>query len=284
MFNTDHLEEDNYTLTEIGETRPISIKKRARQKVKSYSLYLLSTFPNNYPPWAIHNTPPSDDKVKTEDVGKILEMAICLVFGTPFIGNFKYDMESAKKLSNRMNTLPKYFPGEYIHTASGGSNFDFTNSQLNKHSHISAKTNKSGYKVAPYSIGQPTPETFCKRVGIPFIDIPTLKENLQNPNLLRTKLLPIFEDHTFDAPIIYYHKQNNTIKIITQVSKISWNNINFNWTKSHLDWNNSSSLQVNKKTILEVQFHTKNRKNMVNRWNIKNVLLTFPECFQIISL
>ena len=46
-------------------------------------------------------------KVITEDLGKIFEMAICLVYGIPFIGKYKYAMEEAQELKEKITINAK---------------------------------------------------------------------------------------------------------------------------------------------------------------------------------
>jgi len=43
----------------------------------------------------------SDKVVLTEDLGKIFEMSICLLYNTPFDGAFKYSMNDAEELVKR---------------------------------------------------------------------------------------------------------------------------------------------------------------------------------------
>ena len=56
-------------------------------------------------------------KVITEDLGKIFEMAICLVYGIPFIGKYKYAMEEAQELKEKIKKLRDVFPVQLQHTA-----------------------------------------------------------------------------------------------------------------------------------------------------------------------
>jgi len=225
---------------------------------------------------------PPSVPLKTEDTGKILEKAVCLAFDIPYNGPFKYSETDAQQLAVRLHSLPEHFPLTYTHTAKGGAPYDFTTVDAPA-SYISCKSNKSGQKVAPHSIGQAQPEEFCQRVGQPYTDIPTLKVDLQKPEIT-TKLLSQLENNTFDAPIIYYHKKDNTIQLIRQVTPITWDGLDYSWTRTAANWNNSSTLKANRTSVLEVQFHQKSRTNMAVRWNFKNVLKLFPKCFAIVHL
>lgn len=49
-------------------------------------------------------------KVLTEDTGKKFEMAICLVYGIPYDGKYKYSMEIPEKLKLRLTKVVELFP------------------------------------------------------------------------------------------------------------------------------------------------------------------------------
>jgi hypothetical protein len=73
--------------------------------------------------------------------------------------------------------------------------------------------------VAPRHIGQAIPETFCERIGIPFTDVATLKTQFQERETF-LKILSQLESKTFDAPILYYNKKNDTLQYIKQNNKV----------------------------------------------------------------
>jgi hypothetical protein len=262
------------------------IKQNALNKVKSYTTQILQQYPEQTLPWSVCKLKENTPKVKTEDLGKIFEKVICLSYGINYNAPFKYslEMEEYTELVARLKCLPNYLPGKYQHTGKGGTPYDFTRIDDGPDKFISAKTNKNGQKVAPYGIGQATPSTFCERIGIPFIDNLTLKNDIQDRQILTETILPRLETNTFDATIIYYYKPDDTIKIIRQINKIPWDTQEYNWTQSANNWNNSTTLKISKVSLLEVQFHEKSRKNMAIRWCFKNVLECFPQCFNIISL
>lgn len=231
----------------------------------------------------------TEPKLNTEDTGKIFEMALCLIFETPYDGKYKYGIESAQLIADRLtkNGIMKHLPCKYKHTAKGGGTYDFTpvitkNSGGNSNfMSLSCKSNKTYQKVAPHSIGQARPNTFCERIGIPYTNIHALKVQMQNMDFMTNTLLPKLEKNTFDALVIYYHKKDNTISLIKQIKPIDWIDKNYVWTRSADNWNNSSTMKIDKTSILEVQFHEKNRKNMAVRWCFKNLLNKFPNCFEI---
>ena len=87
-------------------------------------------------------------KLLTEDLGKMFEMAICLTFGIPYDGKYKYGMEFPEKLKVRLAKLTELFP-MCSHTAKKGARYDYTS--IDGTQHLSAKTNKKGKKIGIFS-------------------------------------------------------------------------------------------------------------------------------------
>lgn len=222
--------------------------------------------------------------VKTEDLGKIFEMAICLTYNTPYVGKFKYSLDEARVLQSRLTRLPELFP-KCRHTAENGGRYDFTSEEGYSCKFLSAKTTKGDCKIAPQYIGQAQPSAFCERVGIQSMGVPELKRYIQEHIV---EILPFAEEYTFSSPILYYNKKTDAIWYITQKEKIPWGMFDYEWTCGWETWNNSSTLKVydNGKAIpiLEVQFHTKSRSNMAVRWSFEKLLEVFACYFDIVKL
>jgi hypothetical protein len=215
--------------------------------------------------------------VQTEDTGKMFEMSICLAYGIPYDGKYKYSMELPEKLKARLYKLVDVFP-MCRHTAKRGSRYDFT-SLADDTKHLSAKTTKKGTgKVAPQVVGQSQPKKFCESLGIEYTTISDLKKYIQT-NIV--DIIPILVQYTFDCPNIYYNEEKNTIRFIILNVPIQWSSYEFKWTCDWSTWNNSSSLKItwnNKEyMLLEFQFHTKSRTNMAIRWYYENFLTVFRD-------
>jgi hypothetical protein len=222
--------------------------------------------------------------LKTEDTGKMFEMAICLAYGIPYDGKYKYDMELPEKLKLRLARLPELFP-KCTHSAKRGSRYDFTAID-DPSKHLSAKTTKKGVgKVAPQVIGQAQPQKFCKELGIPFTTVENLKEHIQT-NIL--DILPHLISHTFDCPNLYYNQENDTIWFIQLTKDIDWSKMTFEWTKVGADWKNSSTLKIKTSrgfvALVEFQFHTASRTNMAVRWCYDNFIDIFRDNLSITVL
>jgi hypothetical protein len=225
------------------------------------------------------------EKLKTEDLGKIFEYAICKAFNVEYKGKFKYDVKNAVELCEHLNLykLKEMFP-DFEHTANGKSRYDFTSKDGK--SFLSSKTSKhKESKIAPQCIGQPHPKKFCKILGIEFINNTSLQIYIEkNIEIILDK----FIEYTFDCPIIYFNQELKSVKVVSLENKIEWKKYKFSWTRPLTK--GSAILHIytdsEKKSegILEIQFHNKSRKNMTNRWMFEKLLKIFPENFKIVSI
>ncbi len=218
--------------------------------------------------------------LQTEDLGKIFEMAICLLYETPYDGNYRYDLASAEALKSKLERLKTLFPA-CRHTAKGGARYDFTVLD-DEARHLSAKTTKRGGKVAPQHVGQAKPEAFCERLGLPQMDVAALKVYLQAN--LAAQILPPLEANTFACPTVYYNKASGRLAYVVQKAPIDWSKPTYTWTRPAATWTNSCTFKADGVSILEIQFHTKSRTNMAVRWCYENVLALFKDNFEITEL
>jgi hypothetical protein len=221
--------------------------------------------------------------VLTEDLGKIFEKAICLLFGIEYDGNYKYSIEEAVKLQSRISNFKDVFPHDIIHTAKGGNPCDFMG-KTDKEIKLSAKTskNKKG-KVCPQIIGQPTKKRFCEYFDIDLsIDLENIKMFIQE-NL--NHLLNEYLINTFDTPVLYYNKKENTLLFVRLKQDINWEayDINFNHAILKKPWNESTTIKINKKSIGEFQVH-KHRDCIKFRWAFEDLLDLFKDNFDITYL
>jgi hypothetical protein len=221
-------------------------------------------------------------KVLTEDLGKMFEMAICLYYETPYDGTFKYSLEEAQSLKNKLSNLKNVFPYAIRHCASRGSKYDFECLD-NPTIHLSAKTTKKDGKVCPQVIGQPSRKKFCEFFGLDLsVSLDQIKTFISN-NI--TNLLQVYSAHTFDCPILYYNKHSDLLAFIVLKQEINWsaNSINFSHNIKNNLWNESSSISINGVTIGEFQVHN-NRDCIKFRWCFEKLLALFRDHFTIIRL
>jgi hypothetical protein len=217
-------------------------------------------------------------KVNNEDFGKTFEMAICLLYNTPFDGKYKYGLEKAEVLKERLVKLKDVFPYEIKHIAKNGCKYDFVTSCG---IHLSAKTNKTaGLKVCPQVIGQPTKKKFCEFFGLGDSNVTQIKEYIV-VNIVT--LLDTYMLHTFECPIIYYNKSKNELLFVKLKEKINWTNITFTHILNNKTWEKGSTIKIGDISIGEFQIHG-NRDCIKFRWIFKNILNLFKDHFEVTVL
>lgn len=221
-------------------------------------------------------------KIFTEDLGKIFEMAICLLYDIEYDGKYKYSLQEANDIKVKLHKLKEVFPYELKHIAKNGSQYDFVVAD-NENIHLSAKTTKKDAKVCPQVIGQPSRKKFCDFFGIDAsYDLNEIKTYIE---VNVKSLLKVYALNTFDCPIIYYNKHKNTILFVKLRENINWTkyDILFSHTMKNKVWNESSSIVINGKTIGEFQIH--NHRNCIKfRWCFEKILDLFKDNFEIIDL
>lgn len=227
-------------------------------------------------------------QLRTEDLGKEAEMAICQLYNTPYDGKYNYTMDAAESLKNRFVNLKNYFP-DCIHTAKNGSMYDFTSNDDSKPQFLSAKTSKRDGKVCPQVIGQPTKKKYCEHFNLPSNSTnEDIKMFIQN-NL--PQLLKEYSDYTFHCPIIYYNKKKDMLKYITKKNNIDWEKhlILFGHIEKQKDWNESTTIYLqcndNEKNITLGEFQIHNHRDGIKfRWKFENLIELFADNFEVVNL
>lgn len=213
----------------------------------------------------------------TEDLGKITEYAVCLIYQTMFNGPFKYSVEKAINLSKRISQLKELLPGKYIHTGNKDNLNDFENEE-DKTQHLSVKSCKKGYKICPQLIGQTS--RFSEHFGLP---LTSTKNDIQDYILQNTSnVLTRYIESTFHCPVLFYNEQKDEAMLIHLIKPINWfeNELTFTHIEKQKEWNESTSLKCKGKTIGEFQIH--NHRNCTKfRFDIKNLFEVFSNNFKI---
>jgi hypothetical protein len=135
--------------------------------------------------------------------------------------------------------------------------------------------------VCPQTIGQPTKKKFAEYFRCEATPIKIKEFIVEN----KTKLLPEYEKHTFDCPILYYSSNKDRVELIEQKRPIDWSSYNYTFThqeKNH-SWNESTTLKLNGESIGEFQLQ-KHRDCAKFRWNFENVLTLFRRNFKRVRL
>ena len=222
-------------------------------------------------------------KVVTEDLGKIFEMAICKLYDTEYDGNYKYSLDEATALKDRISNLKSIFPHTIKHTARGGNKYDFCGAE-DINIKLSAKTTKKDGKVCPQVIGQPSKKKFCEFFGLAGeeYDLPQIKRYIEEN---AAQLLDVYFENTFDCPVVYFNQHKNKLIFVRFKDRINWTNCNI--TFSHImknrQWNESTGLLVDNNTIGEFQVH--NHRDCIKfRWAFEKLLDVFKDHFEMVEL
>jgi hypothetical protein len=209
-------------------------------------------------------------KVLTEDLGKIFEMAICLLYEIEYDGKYKYSLEEATIIKDKLHKLKIEFPCKIKHIAKNGNKYDFVSIDDEK-INLSAKTTKKDAKVCPQVIGQPSRKKFCEFFGI---DLLYNLEQIKNYIEINVKSL-----------LEIYAKHKNMILFVKLKESINWTNyyISFSHIITNKKWNESSCIVINGITIGEFQIH--NHRDCIKfRWSFEKLLNLFNDNFEIIEL
>jgi hypothetical protein len=221
-------------------------------------------------------------QIITEDLGKIFEMAICLLYEIEYDGKYKYSLEEANIIKERTYQLTHVFPYKIKHIAKNGNKYDFVSVE-NEHINLSAKTTKKDGKVCPQVIGQPSKKKFCEFFGIDLLfNLEQIKQYIEDN--VKT-LLNIYTLNTFDCPVVYYNKHKNLLLFVKLKENINWTNcdITFSHIIKNKKWNESSSIIINNNTIGEFQIH--NHRDCIKfRWSFEKILNLFKDNFEITYL
>lgn len=221
-------------------------------------------------------------KVLTEDLGKIFEMSICLLYEIEYDGKYKYSLDEAYAIKDKLYKLRLVFPHKIKHIAKNGNRFDFA-SVDDETLFLSAKTTKKDAKVCPQVIGQPSKLKFCE-----FFEIDLLYDLDQIKYYIETNVKPMLEKytlHTFECPIVYYNKHKNMILFIKLIENINWVDytILFSHNIKNKKWNESTTIIIDGITIGEFQIH--NHRDCIKfRWSFEKMLKLFTNNFEIINL
>jgi hypothetical protein len=227
--------------------------------------------------------------VVTEDLGKVCEMAFCLLANTPYQGTYRYSLEKAETLKDRFKELEPEFRG-MRHTGTHDDLYDFTH-ETNPDLKMSIKSNKTGWMVCPQG-GQGTKKTFCQKFDLSPLGH-TDPQSIKAFVVAETaRVLTEFTNTTFHCPVIYYNAPYNLvqhIKPIRQTNLIDWATIplRFSHIEKGKEWNESTTLYIlrdrNLIPIGEFQNH-RNRNCFKFRFHFKNLLDQFKDHFEIRTL
>jgi hypothetical protein len=203
--------------------------------------------------------------LKTEDLGKTVEYALCLLYGLEYTGNFKYDTDKAHKLKERFQGIKnKLKVKEFV-----GKTNNYTDFILKGGSGLSVKSNKSQSKIAPQIIGQTTKNNFKKHFNCDDKIKVFVKENLD-------RVLNEYCKYTFEQTLLYYNEKHDDLLIYKLKNQIKIEGAYFYNEK----WRESATIKYKNLTIGEFQIH-KNRNCVKFRFQLDNFIKLFENDFVI---
>lgn len=221
-------------------------------------------------------------KIITEDLGKIFEKSICLLYEIEYDGNYKYCLDKANKLKTRITNLKSIFPYNLKHIAKNGNPYDFSN--IENTINLSAKTTKKNGMISPQIIGQPSKKKFCE-----FFKLNNEENNEEQIKIYIEnnvyEMLNSYISKTFDCSVIYYNEKLDKLLFIKLKSPIIWNKytIEFSHLVKNKKWNESTSIKINNIKIGEFQIH--NHRDCIKfRWSIENLIKRMTDNFDILYL
>ena len=233
------------------------------------------------------------EKLKTEDTGLVFEYAICLYYGIPYDGKFKYETSRAEKIAEKFKhskiQLKEITGSDIIHTAAKRARYDFT-SKDGKFK-FQAKTAKklASQKQAPEVIGQ----TSMKKL-VDHFNLPATYNTVQFKSWIIQNIdVYIIENYKFlfNEPICYFVEDKFSCFWITPIKQIKIDKELVTFTRTLDNWEESNTVKYNGISIAEIQFHKASRGNVVFRFNFSSnpknksgIFVAFPDYFDIKQL
>lgn len=277
---TQQLQEQNKKKKKKTKRRPILVIVEEFDDDENVTTKITTTQPQS--PFQLQPQTAAEAKLHTEDLGKITEYAVCGVYATTFNGPFKYSVEKANKLSQRLSRLKKLLPGKYVHTGNKDNLNDFEN-QEDTTQHLSIKSCKKGYKICPQLIGQTS--RFAEHFHLPST---TTNEDIKDYIVENTTdVLERYVQTTFHCPVLFYNEHKDEALLIRLTKLIDWNDYEHKLSFTHIEkdkeWNESTTLKCGGKTIGEFQIH--NHRNCTKfRFDLNNILSVFSSHFEVTNI
>lgn len=238
------------------------------------------------------------EKLQTEVVGIIFEMAQCIYYDIPYNGPpFKYDISISRRIAQTLKNskiqlidfLPLREGITWVHTAQRQARYDFTSSDGYNMYHSKSNKNDSNKMQAAEQIGQGSMNKWKEFFQLPITyNLTQVKYWIYN-NIKEVILLNY--RYLFDKPICYYCNDKYYCEWITAKPDlfIDKTKLGFAGNKKLEDWNNSLTIKYNDISIAEIQTHSSSRHNIVFRFNFKKnkksgIFSAFPDNFQITKI
>ena len=240
----------------------------------------------------LRNLLPCETKLQTEDTGHTFEYEICKYYGILYNQEFKYDIQRAEKIANKLKKSTIQLKGltgtDIIHSTDRHARYDFTSSSGTVKIHAKTVKRYAAQMVAPEDIGQPCLSRFIKYFKLPI----TYNRNQIKSWIIDNPVTFIIEEYKnlFDAPICYFIEDKYECYWITAIKKINIDKKDISFSQTASKWDNNNTIYYRGISIATVQFHG-GRGNIATRFNFKTdmkwksgIFVAFPGYFDIKKL
>lgn len=214
---------------------------------------------------------PKNSRTTTETFGLSVEKYICDTYNLSYEHHFKYRTISLQpELQEHISrVLRQIHVQRFLGSANGSVDFLLTHGKT-----LSVKTNTTGYKLCPQTIGQTTKSRFDLYFNLRDVDD---KERKRFIIQHISTILKEYYRHLFCCDYLLWIYQDTTSKHHAQLFRASdfmyfpFYKCDFTFSRTLDTWNESSTLKVNGISIGEFQVHA-NRNCIKFRFHMKNLL------------
>ena len=212
----------------------------------------------------------------TEQLGILVERAMCDIVKIPFNTKRKYDSLPGDVVDDISETVgPVLKKMKLQHVGNLNTTYDFVNSENN--TTISVKTLMKGNRICPQHIGQCSLNSLSSKLGKHFDKIETFKNYFMDNkiDMLTNYLVNCFccdmtIIYKFDKGIVYIIRRRGDIKFTNELS-LSTSKLLCDWNESNTVYVNELNLNEKRLSIGELQIH-KNRNCVKFRFNVDTLV------------
>ena len=212
----------------------------------------------------------------TEQLGILVERAMCDIVKIPFNTKRKYDSLPGDVVNDISETVgPVLKKMKLQHVGNLNTTYDFVNSENN--TTISVKTLMKGNRICPQHIGQCSLNSLSSKLGKHFDKIETFKNYFMDNkiDMLTNYLVNCFccdmtIIYKFDKGIVYIIRRRGDIKFTNELF-LSTSKLLCDWNESNTVYVNELNLNEKRLSIGELQIH-KNRNCVKFRFNVDTLV------------
>lgn len=211
----------------------------------------------------------------TEQLGILVERAMCDIVNIPFNTKRKYDSLSSDIISDIDNTIgPLLKRMKLDHVGNMNKTYDFIDKEgVDDVNTLSVKTLMSGNKICPQNIGQCSLNSLNTKLEIELRSRDDVKGYFMSNT---ASMLDKYLKNCFCCDrMIVYKFDKGYIYVLDKIGEVEFNkSLKFTTSKGLLDWNESNTIYIDgdkKLSLGEIQIHN-NRDCVKFRFNIETLI------------